>query len=263
MKDYLIKQDSTKPYFADLAWSKPENKQHAGKLLIISGDTTGFAVAAQSFMVANKTGAGATRVLLPDNNKRLVPKELYLEISFAPSVKMGSFSKGALAEMLEQSYWADAVILPGGTGRNSESTTTIESFTTKYSGLLIVAKDALDIFVTHPQELLGRERTIVCADFSQLQKILSKVPKIQPPMFSMNASQLVEILHLATTEVKATIITKHQDIVYVSHGGRVSTTENTDAIWRVDTATKASVWAMQHPSKLFEAATTAVVGLAE
>ena len=41
--DYWHKQTSSKPLFPELIWSRPENRQLAGKLLIIGGNLHGFA----------------------------------------------------------------------------------------------------------------------------------------------------------------------------------------------------------------------------
>lgn len=256
---YWHKQTKDKPLFPDMVWSKPENRAQAGKLLIISGNATGFSVAAQAFQSANSAGAGVTRVVLPDFLRSSVPKEVLFELEFAPSVRHGSFSKKALSDLLAHANWADTVLLPGGIGRNSESSVLLEDFVAKYSGLVVIAEDALDIFMQFPEKLFNRPDTIVVADFSQLQKMWHKLTHGESALkFGMPLATFVEVLHNTTLQVASLIVTNHQDTLYVAYNGIVSTTPNSEDIWRVQTASKVAVWAMQHPKNLFESVTTAL-----
>src|ERR1700694_1895314 len=116
--DYWYKQDMYQALFPDLVWSRPENRQQAGKLLIISGSAAGFAVAGQAFSSAEKAKVGVVRVVLPELLRKSVPREIQFELDFAPSVAYGSFAKIALNDLLAHASWADAVLLPGGIGRN-------------------------------------------------------------------------------------------------------------------------------------------------
>ncbi len=256
--DYWIKQTDA-PAFPDLVWSRPENRAQAGKLLIISGSAAGFSVAGQAYMVAETAGAGVVRVVMPELLPKQVPKEVAFELDFAPSVPLGGFSKKALGDLLIHSAWADMVLIPGGIGRNSETTVTIEQFVEKHPGPVVLAEDALDIFITNPRAISAQANRILIADFSQLQKMWHKLMPGQPAIaFSMPLPQLVELLHEATLQVACMMVTQHQDTLLVAYKGQVSTTTNEDKLWRVETAAKAAVWAMQHRSQLFEAVTTAV-----
>ncbi len=253
---YWHKQTLDEPLYPDLIWSQPENKSRAGKLLIISGDATGFAVAAQAYQTALTAGAGTVRVVLPDFLRTLVPKQIQFELEFAPAVRNGSFAKGSLGVLLEQAAWADTVLLPGGIGRNSETSATLEQFVQKYTGLLIIAGDALDVFVHTPKLIFERERTIVIADFNQLQKMWHKIaPGKAALTYSLPLQPMVELLHLATLQVAPLIVTNHQTTLQVAYQGQVSTTPSEDK----NTAAKSAVWAMQHQDKLFESVTTALV----
>ena len=65
--DFWLKQTSGKPLFPDIEWQKPEQKNLAGKLLIIGGNKLGFAAVAQAYTDALKAGIGECRVILPDS----------------------------------------------------------------------------------------------------------------------------------------------------------------------------------------------------
>src|SRR5687768_15187893 len=116
--DYWQKQSVAKPLFADLLWSRPENRQSAGKLLIIGGNAHGFAAPAQAFNSSLKSGVGVVKVLLPDVLRKMV-KAFLPEAEYGPSTPSGSFSQQSLATALELAAWADGVLIAGELGRNS------------------------------------------------------------------------------------------------------------------------------------------------
>src|SRR5882762_3047468 len=103
---YWYKQTSEKPLYPDLLWSRPENKSQAGKLLIVGGNLHGFAAAGEAYTEAVKAGIGTARVLLPDSLQKTVGR-VFEAGEYAPSTPSGSFSRKALAELLDMSGWSD------------------------------------------------------------------------------------------------------------------------------------------------------------
>ncbi len=258
--DYWVKQEQGKPLFPELLWSKPENKRHAGKLLIIGGNLHGFSAPAGAFAAAEKAGIGMTRVVLPDAIQKSV-KAFMPEADFAPSTPSGSFSVKSLDIFLENARWSDAVFVAGDLGRNSESAIALESFISKYSGLLCLAKDAIDYITETSENVLDRHDTLLVTSFAQLQKLLINTRHKTPLTFDMGLLRLVAVLHDFTSIHTAHIIVKYHDVMLVASAGKVSTTKLTTdkEIWRVDTAAAATVWWLQHRDKPFEALTTAIV----
>jgi hypothetical protein len=49
-----LKQAQDKPLFADLMWSRPENRIHAGKILIVGGNKFAVTAPAMSYSAAHK-----------------------------------------------------------------------------------------------------------------------------------------------------------------------------------------------------------------
>lgn len=249
-------KQTDKPLFPDLLWDKPENKQLAGKLLIIGGNTHGFAAPADAYQAAQQAGAGAVKVLLPEGLRHTIGAILE-NTEYAPSNKSGSFARNALGEWITWANWADATLIAGDVGRNSETGIVLESFLTKHGGLLTITKDALDYFLESPRLLLDRKQTLVIASFAQLQKLLSKQAIVL--QFSMTTPQIVEALKEASADIAAHIITEHNGIFFVAVDGKVSTTKkDIPKTWRVATAASATVWWLQNPNKPFEALTTSV-----
>jgi ADP-dependent NAD(P)H-hydrate dehydratase / NAD(P)H-hydrate epimerase len=155
MMDYWQKQSSDKPLYDDLLWSRPETRKARGKLLIIGGNSFGFAAVNETFVHGMKAGIGESRALLPEAVRKVVGN-IFEQAEFGASNPSGGFSQQALGEWLEQAMWADGVIMPGDFGRNSETAIVTENFIKKYSGQLTVARDALDYFKDTPQLLFER-----------------------------------------------------------------------------------------------------------
>ncbi len=257
--DFWLTQTSDKPLFPDLAWSRPENKQQAGKLLIVGGNLHGFAAPAEAYQESTKAGIGTARVLLPTAIRKIVGR--FIENGeYAPSTPSGSFSKSALDELLLQSTWADGVLLSGDLGRNSETAVLIELFLQKNNLPITLTKDAVDYIASAPDTALKRGNTLLVLSFSQLQRLAIAAHNEHPLSFSMDLLHLVEWLHEFTNRHPVFIIVKHLDQLLVATGGKVSSTRLTAElpIWRLKIATHAAVWWLQHRNKVFESLTAAV-----
>ncbi len=258
--EYWVTQTKDKPLFPELEWSRPENLQAAGKLLIIGGNAHGFAAPAEAYAVAVKTGIGTARVLLPDAIRKIVGR--FLENGeFAPSTPSGSFSQKALDELLLQSNWADAVLLAGDLGRNSETAILLEKFLEKSPLAVTLTKDAVDYVTSSPQAVLHRPNTLLVLSLSQLQRLGIAAKFTQPIAFSMDLFHLSEWLHDFTLECKLSVVVKHLDHMIVAIEGKVSSTklDQDKQIWRVEAAAKASVWWLQNPQKPFQSITTSIL----
>jgi NAD(P)H-hydrate repair Nnr-like enzyme with NAD(P)H-hydrate dehydratase domain len=259
-KSYWHKQTVEQPLFPDLLWSRPENRNQAGKLLIVGGNAHGFAAAGEAYTAAKAAGIGTARVLLPDSLQKTVGK-VFVAGEYAPSTPSGSFSRKALAEALAMAGWADSLLLAGDFGRNSETAIMLEQLASKYTGQLIITKDALDYFIKTPEPLLQRDSTLLVLSFAQLQKLGTGARFATAFTFDMDFLRLIDVLHNFTEQYRAAIIVKHLDTIFVAANGQVSTTKlATDLpIWRVKTAAAASVWWLQNPAKAFQALTAAVL----
>lgn len=253
---YWHKQPTDKPLFPDLLWDKPENKALAGKLLIIGGNAHEFAAPGEAYQAATEAGVGVAKVLLPDVLQKTIGTVLE-NAEYAPNNKSGGFARQALGEWMSFASWADATLVAGDLGRNSETAIVIEGFLERYRGQLTVTKDTVDYFLQSPKPLIQRNDTLIVLSFAQLQKIASRVSVVLK--FSMTTPQIVDVLHDFTQTNPVYVITEHNGIYFVAVDGKVSTTkiDNADK-WRVSTAAKASVWWLQNPAKPFEALTTAV-----
>lgn len=254
---YWHKQTATQPLFPDLLWSRPENKRHAGKLLIIGGNAHGFREPAAAYAASTAAGAGSVRVLLPDALAKTITG-VFPEAFFAPSTQSGSFAQQALDTWLELAEWADGVLLAGDFGRNSETAIVLEQFLAKYSGLVVAAGDAIDYFTAHAAPLLDRAApTVLCLQFSQLQKLASSSRFRHAFTSDMPLLQLVETLHDFTTEHSAQLCLAHRDHIYTAGEGTVHTTPVHDN--KNNSPTHAAVWAIQHPHAILHAITTSLI----
>lgn len=251
------KQSLEQPLFDDVLWSKPEHRSKAGKLLIIGGNTHSFVAPAKAFQEALAAGIGSAKVILPDSTRKILGRTFH-EADFVPSTPSGSFARLGLAELLDNTAWSDGVLLAGDFGHNSETAILLESFIKKYSGILGVAQDGLDYFLGSPEQLVQRDKTLIVANFGQLQKIIAKVQPNLTLKHDMNLHELVMVLVDWSSTIKASFITQHQEYFIVACTGKVSTTpmKNGDG-WEVPLAAHATVWLLQQQAKPFEALTTA------
>ena len=255
---YWHKQTPGRPLFPDLLWSRPENRVLAGKLLIIGGNAYGFAAPAEAYAAAAQAGIGVAQVLLPESVRHMIGRVIEAG-DFAPSTPSGSFSQKALDTFLARGSWADAVLLAGDLGRNSETAILLEKFVEKYAGPITLTKDAVDYFTVSPSALLSRSSITLAVSFAQLQRLALRAKFTHTFTFSMDLLHLVDALHDFTRQYPVNVIVKHLDTIAVASNGEVGTTLVADLrTWRVKTAAYSAVWWLQNPAKPFEALATAV-----
>lgn len=257
-QSYWLRQ-TDKPLFPELEWSRPENKLQAGRLLIIGGTVHGFAAPAEAYGFAERARVGTVHVLLPESLRRSVGK-LFPEAEFAPSTPSGSFGSSALAELLDASLQADAVLFPGDLSRNSETTVVLESFLEKYTGPVTLTKDAADLCCQQPFNILQRPETLLVISMGQLRRLGIEAHYARAFTSEMGIVQLVEALHEFSKRFSLSIITRHQGQFVVAVAGQVSTAKCPEnlPVWRLKTAASAIVWWLQNPHKPFEAFTTVI-----
>lgn len=254
--DYWHKQTVDKPLYPNLLWSRPENRQQAGKLLIVGGNSYGFVAPAEAYRHTEKAGVGVIRMLLPDSLRKVVGKTFDAG-DFAPTTPSGSFSQSALAEMLDLGSWADAVLLAGSFGKNSETAILLEKFVAKCPCAITLVGDAADYFLAVPRPVLDRPRTLLALDFSQLQKLAIGAHSTKPFTSQLDFLHFMELLHDFGAEHAANLLVEHLGQLFVVSQGRVSTTPLGDSSL-LQAASQASVWWLQMPDKPFEAMTTAL-----
>jgi len=257
--EFWHKQVPGKPLFPELEWSRPENRQMAGKLLIVGGNLYGFAAPAEAYALSVKAGVGTSRVLLPSAIQKVVGPSIE-NGEFAASTPSGSFSQRALVELLDWCKWADGILFAGDLGRNSETAIMQEKFLQKCEALAVLTKDAVDYVIASPGQALERPNTTLVLSLSQLQRLGTAAHFERPITFGMSLTQLLDWLHAFTSRFAAHIIVKHLDNIFVAVNGEVSSTKVSPElkVWRLKTASYAAVWWIQNRNRTFEGLTTAV-----
>jgi len=254
--DIWQKQDSNKPLFEDLIWSKPSTKMTAGKLLIIGGNSNGFTSPAICYTKSLQAGAGTVKVLMPQVLQKVVGKTLE-DAEFAPNNNSGSFSKQAISAFLDLANWSDGVLLAGDFSNNSETATLLETFLEKYSGQITFYGDAVDLALNNPHAVLNRINTLLVLDFSKLQKLFINSRFARPLKSTMNLDSYIETVSEYTKRFKPIILSEFNGNIVVSEQGKVITTKTEPEISLYPA--KAAVWWMQHPSKSLPAIASAIV----
>ncbi len=152
------------------------------------------------------------------------------------------------------------MLLAGNFGRNSETSSLIETYLAKTSSLVTITQDAVDCVYGFADKLLERPNTTLILSFAQAQKLFSATKSQTPLVFDMPLAQVVEALTDFTAKYQITIVTRQNSIIFISSGGRVVTTEAAkEKVWRVLAATKSAVWWLQNPTKPLEAISTSLI----
>ena len=254
------KQTKDEPLFGDMLWSRPENRRHAGKLLVLGGNAHGFSAPAAVYNEAGKAGVGTCRVLLPDALHKTVGKLFPAAEYAASTATSGSFARAALDEWLSQSAWADGVVLAGDLGRNSETAILMENYLKKYGNQLTLVNDAIEYAIDTPDLFLHRPETTLVVTLAQLQKLATAAKFPIAVTSGMALLQLADLLFKFTQEFKSNIVTHHDGAVLVAVNGQVSSTRDHNANLTT-VAAHAAVWWLQNPAKPFEALTTSLLEL--
>lgn len=256
---YWHKQDPNKSLFPDIEWSKPEQQSRAGKLGLVGGNKLGFVAVGDAYAVAQKTGAGQVRVLLPDSLQKTVLNTIS-DVVFAPSNPSGGLSRDAQPALDSLGGWADGILLIGDAGGNSETAILYENFINKYQGPLTITRDAVDLLLNSSEMVINRQNSMLVVSFAQLQKICRQLYYPKMLLFRMQLQQLVETLHKFTVTYPVTMVTYHQNHILIAHDGHVTTTEweNPMSIWKGTVATKMAVYWLWNPSKPLESATVSI-----
>ena len=255
MNQEYWQQQTDKPLFPNLLWSRPETKRGAGKLLIIGGQAEEFIHVAESYGEAEKAGAGTVRVIMPASTAKIT--KMLPNIEYAPANSSGSFGKIALAELLEAGRWANGVLLAGDLGKNSETSLLLESFVTKYTGFLIISGSALPSITVPAIDLFRRENTVLALELPSLQKLLMSLDFDKPLTSGAGDVELAKILHELTTEYPISISLMFNKQIWISRKGRVASTKLQSQKSISTVAAQTAVWAIQQPNKIFEAITCA------
>jgi len=249
--------------FADIDSGKPEQKQLAGRLLILGGCGGSFFAVANAMAKAVEVGIGEVKILLPDSLKKQVP--VGPDVIFAPSGASGGFGKQALKLGLAAAEEADLVLMIGDMGKNSETVTFAEELIAGNTKPVLVTRDAVDLITTSASTWLEREGVILCAALPQLQKLFRAVYYPKMIALSMPTNQLIETLHKFTITYPVTVVTCHNGQVVAAKGGEVVSTKLEDtryspiSIWSGELAVKIAALRMWNGQQDFAASVTAIL----
>ena len=156
--------------------------------------------------------------------------------------------------------WADATMLAGNLGRNSETAILLEKFLQKYQGQLTLVQDAVDYFIKDASAVLGRPQTLLVVNMPQLQKLATQAKFSKAFTSQMDFLHIIDTLHEFTKNHPANIILEHNQTIFVAINGQLSTTkQGKEADHTTKVAAHASVWWLQNPSKPFESITTSII----
>lgn len=247
------KQTKDKPLFEDLLWSRPENKRHAGKLLIIGGQAGEFQNISSAYSFAQEAGAGHLRMLLPESLRKIT--EHIQGVEFAPANKGGGFGKTALAQFFDLSQWADHILLAGDFGKNSETTVILDGFLLKNSKTTTISQNALDSIGISFNQLVRMPLTLV-TDRNTFQKIGKAIGTHVPITSLTTYENMGEIIQNISSKSKANFVIMDEEHIWVAVNGKLVSTRSKPVDINA-LSSYCAVWQMQNPAKPLEALATA------
>lgn len=247
------KQSKEEPLFEDLLWSRPENKKHAGKLLIIGGQAAEFQNISAAYSFAIEAGAGTVRILMPESLRKITGSIEGAE--FAPVNKSGGFAKTALAQFFDLSEWADHILLAGDFGKNSETTVILDGFLLKNSKPATLSQNALGSIGIAFEQLVNMPLTLVL-DRYVFQKI-GKAAGTHVPITTLTTYEnMGEIIQSISSRSKASFAITDEEHIWTAVKGTIVSTKSKPVDINALSA-YCAVWQMQNPAKPFEALATA------
>jgi ADP-dependent NAD(P)H-hydrate dehydratase / NAD(P)H-hydrate epimerase len=250
----MWQRQETEPLFEDLLWSRPENRRHAGKLLIIGGSAGQFTNVSTAYAAADRAGAGHIRILLPESLRKLT--QAFENIEYATANVSGSFDKNSLGIMNDLSDWADYVLLAGDFGKNSETTTVLDGYLLRCPLPTTITENALGS-ISLPIVQMASRPILLTINSMALQKIPTELEMTTAITSTMNIDSLAGVIADLTSKNKFKIISEMKSKIWASAGGRVVSTNVGKPIDFINLSSYASVWLMQQPAKPLEALATA------
>lgn len=234
----------------NLFWSKPLNRNHAGRLLAAGGQRRKFSAIQQFFELSNAAGIGQCRLVLPDTLRKLIGE--VPGITYGPSTPAGSLAKAARATITEQANQSDAVMLGLDWGNNSESTMLLEACVLKLGRpLILMARDLATLYL-RPNQL--HTEVLIMGDMRDLFKLARKwrVPLQVKSTEALGRAAILE--QLAETVPADYWVWGPETLIYSR--GRASLTPAAGAPTTLAAALAGTFW-VQYPGQRFEALSNA------
>jgi len=260
MSPNWLKQTVKEPLYDSLLWSRPENKQYAGKVVVIGGNLHGFAKTVNSYQLLLDAGLGQVTVLLPKPIQKIIG-HISPDLIFCPSTDSGSFGSESLDSLLEYSSSADGVFLSGELSSNSETLIVLEKLVGHTLKPMIITDDSIDLIMHLDISLVNRSNMIYVGTLDKIQKLATRLKSPDPITSSLALSNLVEILTKFSLENKISLATIHQGYAVVASGGRVSSTKieagSDQDIFKL--VHYCVAWVIQNPDSKFEALSCAAI----
>ena len=253
-----------KPIFTDIDTEKPEQKQFAGHLLIIGGNSSAFFAPATATAKAQEQGIATVRTILPDSLKKKIPPTP--EIIFAPSSPSGGFSQAASPFLLSAAAGADFNLIIGDLGKNAETATTLADFLRQTIKPTLLTRDAIDLLTPDAAQWTTHPSLTLLATLPQLQKIFRTIYYPKVLTLSMPLTQLIETLHKFTLSYPIIVLTFHQNQLILAGQGSVITTELASTpfspitLYSGDLATRIARLQIWNPQKKLGATSMALLG---
>lgn len=220
--DYWGRIDESTQFGLD--FERPDQRQLAGKLLIVGGHANAFFSIAKAAQVASEAGMGEVLTVLPDSLEKKIPKAE--GIRFLKSEAAGGFAKDDKTELVELMQGVDASLILGDMGKNTEVKELLSGLLTEENKKpMMLIRDSVELALDSDsfEDWLQHENAELFLTIGQLKKLLQTIYYPKVLNLTMPLVQVVEILHKLTLSYDATIAVLQSEQILLAQGGRVLT----------------------------------------
>ncbi len=221
-------------------WLIPERTNQRGRFLVLGASNASLLTLQKCFDFFEKNGVNEVKFMLPKGLIDLVhgnPKFFAVE-----SDRKDSFDLRSYPELLGACDWADCVLIPGGVGRNSETSRCLEKILEQSSSRFVLVGDCLE--PVNPGISLGRANTTIVASLSQLQRMNLLTKGQKAIKLTDNHRQLIETIAELSENWASNVITLHGKWWIAASKANLARTllDKEPDSWRLHTALLYGVW---------------------
>lgn len=202
-------------------FERPDQKTLAGRLLVLGGQANSFFVVANAINTAEKEKIGDVKALMPDSLSKKIPNND--RVVFLPSDKSGGFSETATSLALNSLTQADAMIVIGDMGKNSETIKFLDELLIKNEKDILLMRDAVDLAISgdNVENWLEKGNIVLFVSIAQFKKILKAV--YYPKVINITAPvmQLIEVVHKFTLSYSLTLVIPYGGFIILAKNGKV------------------------------------------
>ncbi len=208
--------------FESIAWSRPENKRQASKVVILGGSKDHFADTSGYYQELKDITGIKLSLILPDYLSKLVGTK-DPNIIFVEGHKTGGyFIRESSNQIIQIINGADTCLMSGEIGRSSETQQFIEHVVDSCKSQTVITESALNCFAeNYLENLLLKEGVAICIDTPALTRLGKNIKFEKAFISNLGFAQKIDYLEMITKKYSATLVISDNDTIWCAKSGEV------------------------------------------